>query len=92
MINSKVIANFVKCAKVCKFVTQQQEQQQEQQEEDKPQFYSFRYIYTLHFRLYLHKTDSDDDVCWFGFWICGQVEGGWWIADMMKYRDKSSLV
>ena len=45
LINSKVIAIFVKCAKVCKFVTQQeqeQEQEQQQEQQHKPQFYSFR--------------------------------------------------
>ena len=35
LINSKVIAIFVKCAKVCKFDT-------EEKKEDKPQFYSLR--------------------------------------------------
>ena len=35
MINGKVIAIFVKCAK---FVTEKKEK------EDKPQFYSFRYV------------------------------------------------
>ena len=39
MINGKVIAIFVKCAKVCKFVTEKKE--------DKPQFYSFRYAIYL---------------------------------------------
>ena len=40
MINGKVIAIFVKCAKVCKFV---REKKEKKKEEDKPQFYSFRY-------------------------------------------------
>ena len=37
LINGKVIAIFVKCAKVCKFV-----REEKKEEEDKPQFYSFR--------------------------------------------------
>ena len=40
LINGKVIAIFVKCAKVCKFV--REEQKEKEEEEDKPQFYSFR--------------------------------------------------
>ena len=39
MINDKVIAIFVKCAKVSKFDT---EKKKKEKKEDKPQFYSFR--------------------------------------------------
>jgi len=47
----------IKCRnKGCIFRKQKQEQERQQEQQDKPQFYSFRYIYTLHFRLYLHKT------------------------------------
>ena len=42
LINGKVIAIFVKCAKVCKFV---REEQKKKEEEDKPQFYSFRLFF-----------------------------------------------
>ena len=37
LINGKVIAIFVKCAKFVR------EKKEEEEEEDKPQFYSFRY-------------------------------------------------
>ena len=42
MINGKVIAIFVKCAKVCKFVREKEEEEEEEKKKDKPQFYSFR--------------------------------------------------
>ena len=55
LINDKVIAIFVKCAKVCKFDTEE-----EKKKKDKPQFYSFRYT-RVSVRLYVsHKNKKKE--------------------------------
>ena len=63
LINGKVIAIFVKCAKVCKSVREEQkekEKEKEEEEEDKPQFYSFRY-YDILLYIVLYYVDGAND-------------------------------